>query len=265
MGRAVDLIGAGASVSALAPMIDIPVLQVGNGADVYVSGLTFRGAAGSDFADGITCNGASLHVDRIRITNNDGAGIDSRDCTLRVERSYLSSNSLGGLRTVDGEFVIRNNFIVNNGNSFTGLFGGVMINVFSPQSVQVFDFNTVARNLAPSSASSTSLSCSTITPMVGVGNIIVEGLGGGGNNVSLAGCELNYSNVEGMVGGEGNIDMSVSFADASNADFHLLESSPGIDVPGLVSPDCNGTCVDYDGESRPYNGRYDMGADEYVP
>ncbi len=49
------------------------------------------------------------------------------------------------------------------------------------------------------------------------------------------------------------------FADTAAGDFHLLPGSPAIDA-GTVVP---GVTADFDGNVRPYNGAYDIGAFEY--
>jgi parallel beta-helix repeat protein len=48
------------------------------------------------------------------------------------------------------------------------------------------------------------------------------------------------------------------FVDAANGNFHLLSNSPAIDTGATVSVE-----DDYDGNARPYNSVYDIGAYEY--
>jgi parallel beta-helix repeat protein len=77
-------------------------------------------------------------------------------------------------------------------------------------------------------------------------------------------AEVRYSNIEGGYAGIGNIDADPCFADAPNADYHLLPSSPCINagdpyyVPGPNE-------MDLDGRPRIIGGRIDMGAYEYSP
>ncbi len=73
---------------------------------------------------------------------------------------------------------------------------------------------------------------------------------------------ITYSLVEGGWPGEGNIDLDPRFVDLANGDLHLLPDSPAIDAgdPDFV-PSPGET--DIDGQKRVWNGRVDMGADEF--
>ena len=70
---------------------------------------------------------------------------------------------------------------------------------------------------------------------------------------------ITYSNVEGGWPGAGNIDCHPDFVGSN--DFHLLASSCCIDAG--TSNGAPGE--DMDGDVRPYDGGYDIGADEYYP
>jgi len=69
---------------------------------------------------------------------------------------------------------------------------------------------------------------------------------------------ITYSDIEGGWPGTGNIDEDPAFVDAANGDYHLLSTSPGLDVGTAVNvPD-----HDFEGDPRPSFNGYDMGADE---
>ena len=72
--------------------------------------------------------------------------------------------------------------------------------------------------------------------------------------------EVTWSDIEGGWDGEGNIDMDPLFYDPENNDYHLRVGSPCID-----SADDSGFRTDFEGDTRPQAGGYDIGADEVVP
>jgi len=83
-----------------------------------------------------------------------------------------------------------------------------------------------------------------------------------GNEDDLDGCTATYSDVGDGDAGTGNISSDPLFVDAANNDFHLRPDSPCIDrgaspVTYTLVPD-----DDWDGDSRPIGGGYDMGIDE---
>ena len=73
-----------------------------------------------------------------------------------------------------------------------------------------------------------------------------------------------YDPCDGLVWGEGNLDVNPLFADPNNGDYHLLEDSTCIDAgdPNYVA-EPNET--DLDGRPRIIGRRIDMGAYEYSP
>lgn len=86
--------------------------------------------------------------------------------------------------------------------------------------------------------------------------------------LNAPGPTITYSNIQGGWSGPGtgNIDDDPLFVDTTDSnpakwDFHLQASSPCIDQgdPGSTSPD-----HDIDGDSRLLDGKFDIGADEYV-
>jgi len=86
------------------------------------------------------------------------------------------------------------------------------------------------------------------------------------NNPQLStNCNAIYSCIQGGATGEGNISYDPNFAYDDPNDYHLGPDSPCIDVGH--DPNEDGTYydnLDIDGNVRVYNGRVDMGADEYT-
>ena len=259
------IIGEGANLMLPGASDNIPVVTVRSGAGVYLENMVIAGADGMDGADGVNCSGDSeLHLKRVRIADNRGQGVDVISCTLTLERSYIGSNTRGGVQVQNSGFSIFSNYIVSNGNGFDNNFGGVLISNLGVMSPQLLDFNTIARNQTPVAGLSTGLSCTAAvgSPMDGYGNIIFEGLGA--DPVELSNCMLHYSNVETTLAeGDGNINAQPDFANPAQGNFHLL-GPPGVDVDGLT---CSNNCYDWDGDVRPdpTSGLADMGADEFYP
>ncbi|MCP5119583.1 MAG: hypothetical protein GY953_52965, partial [bacterium] len=80
-------------------------------------------------------------------------------------------------------------------------------------------------------------------------------------DVSGAVTTVRFSDVQRGWPGQGNIDADPQFVDPANGDLHLSSGSECIDAG-----DPNGNYagqVDMDGELRVWNGRVDMGADEF--
>jgi hypothetical protein len=81
------------------------------------------------------------------------------------------------------------------------------------------------------------------------------------NNLADAGINTRES---ATVSSSGNVLSATSslFIDSANADLHLKSSATSaIDKGGALS----GVTDDFDGETRPYGGAYDVGADEMYP
>ena len=79
---------------------------------------------------------------------------------------------------------------------------------------------------------------------------------------NLGSLVVTFSNVQGGFVGEGNIDDDPLFVDPAGGDYHLSPGSPCIDTgdPAFV-PRLGET--DVDGQKRVWNGRVDMGSDEF--
>ncbi len=78
-----------------------------------------------------------------------------------------------------------------------------------------------------------------------------------------ASCSWTYSDIgpAQTVAGTGNINTAPMFVDPATRNFHVMPDSP---VENLADAAATIT-VDLDGDSRPQDGRSDIGADELVP
>jgi len=187
------------------------------------------------------------------------------------KNNLISSNSAyqgGGIccYMTDGTFennVIANNKAANGGGIFSG--GSVYGKFYN---------NTISRNSASLSGggiySNTYSSHPEFTNCIIWGNSSPEG-----HEISLINSNIftiSYSNVEGgksevyietgstLFFGANMIDQKPAFFDPWEDDFHLLHNSPCINMgDDSVSPG-----DDIDGDSRPYMGTVDMGADEFI-
>lgn len=187
--------------------------------------------------------GASLMVEKNDFYNNDAA----------VDGGGLYLNSSGSVTTaVQNNFIYRNNALDN---------GGGLYNVNTAAKIW---HNTILENTAASSTGG------GIHTQIGAGvvirnNIVDSNIGTGIHANVLP--DMGYNNVVGNVGGDysgaaaagtGAISEFPVYVNELGEDFHLEDDSPGVDVGDENSPIVD----DYDGDLRPTNGGFDMGADE---
>lgn len=235
-----------------------PGLLVANGSDVTAIDVEFANATGGLNADGVRCDQSAVHLFRVTARNSTGNGVDINGCTLaRIERSFIHTNAAGGITIDDSGFVLRNDFIVNNGNVATSTVGGVDISNSGPVSMQVFEFNTVAVNQSQDNSNPSGVACSTSSAMTASSNIVYGGLGDPRSHGGS--CQWKYSNLEGsaLAGTNGNIDADPLFTNPSLMNYHLEPLSPCL---GAADPAAT-LDVDFDGDPRPGPER-DIGADE---
>lgn len=217
-----------------------------------------------------TFTGQTVVVLSSVIEDNDDLGIDIEGGAIRVEQTLISKNRGGGIRTDNSDFLIRNNFIQNNGDLLSSS-GGVKIVRDGPNQ-RIFDFNTVVGNrVYELQFSAPGIGCETFAP-IEITNSIIWNNDGGNNgyvdpNAQINGfCEVSYSNVQGgviqdgdrPVIGPGNIDTDPLFADPFRADYRIQAESMARDA---ADPESS-IEIDFDGNPRPAGGGYDMGAYE---
>ena len=240
---------------------DNPVVRVQGAADVKIYDLEITGASGNG-AHGIELTAAGspkLALTRVKLTNNQGAGLSAQGGTLTVTQSTVSVNQGGGLSVMNATFDITNNFIYRNGNSTTATVGGASI---APMvgSASVFAFNTVVDNqIQNSGALAGGVFCDTSGFAAGNNLVVRNYVNSDPNrvNANTSGlCAFPSSTVAANV-------MGLAFVrpDDNPYDYHLLAGSSAIDQATTQST----VTVDADGDARPQGAQKDIGADEYKP
>lgn len=244
----------GASGASLRSGRDAFVVRVIGNPGVELHGLAISGGKES----GIDLNG-TLAVIGCLIDGNSGVGISAPGGVLRVERSILSNNTLGGISASNGtKLTLLHNVIVQNGRAAAGVVsvGGVMIS--SSATGGRLEWNTIAFNQS-SGQSRGGATCSRQT-IESIGNVLFHN--SELNNGSLVTSLATQAAADGCITARDKVVAT----DASNLgftsvtaplDFHLLPSSPLIDAAG---GNCDG--LDLDGQPRPQGGACDYGADE---
>ncbi len=172
---------------------------------------------------------SSLTLDRLRIDGNNATA--SPNTWSGGDAIYSSS---------DDTIIITNNFITNNsGQGIYWATGGLEVQ---------FVNNTLANN--------GSYGIYKDSGTLEILNCILWN-----NGDDLSGVTATYSNIEDGDAGEGNISADPEFV--GQGDFHLMETSPCIGT-ALNAAEPDTLLEDYDGNSRPQDTDYDMGADEFA-
>jgi hypothetical protein len=125
-----------------------------------------------------------------------------------------------------------------------------------------FEFNTVSDNDTADGFAS-GVRCDVATPLSFRNDLVF------GNEpdssptigqVSGSNCKWTYSDIgpgAAVVSGDGNVNLDPTFLDVASGDYHLAEASL-VKNAGTTSD----IHVDFDGQTRPQAGGFDMGADE---
>jgi parallel beta-helix repeat protein len=103
--------------------------------------------------------------------------------------------------------------------------------------------------------------------IVAKNNIVLNSANSDFKNISVSvGSDYNVSS-DGSAPGANSKTCTVSFIDSANDNYHLSGSDTCAKDSGTdLSSDSNlSFSTDIDGDSRPYNSTWDIGADEYVP
>ena len=235
-----------------------PVITVKGTAAVTIHDLTVTGG-GMATGDGIyvpSGESPTLVLDRVRLDQNTGHGVNAQGGSLVIARSTVIANTAGGILAAVSTFDISNTFIVRNGNSSTG-HGGADIAATNAGGSR-FAFNTVVDNMVPNQSLIAGGVTCDVSGFTAPNNVIAQNYvnnmtsPGNANNVGL--CTYPTSVIETTI-------TDLHFVSPENApyDYHLGSGSVAIDQAATVM----NIDIDVDGDSRPQGSGKDQGADEY--
>ncbi|QJD80970.1 choice-of-anchor Q domain-containing protein [Spirosoma rhododendri] len=263
--------------------------------------VTFRNANADTRLDGVSiiygrANGTSDFNNVGAGVYNDGSnGGRSEPVFSNCEIRGNNADSNGGGVYNNGRYGVCSSRFVNcsiEGNSSNNGNGGGMYNdgfqgICSPQLTNcILASNRAAQGSAITSDGSQGLSSPVIANCVfkyNYGGSVLHGRGFNGNcqpsivNSILwtnsrpsfysesANHLVTYSDIEDGYSGTGNISQDPQFFNYYTNDFRLLKASPAIDAGNPNSTASSISATDYEGKSRFYNNRIDMGIIEYVP
>jgi predicted outer membrane repeat protein len=187
------------------------------------------------------------------IGDTDGPGPRLINCTLR-NNTALTNGGAVSIRSVGTEPMLIDCNIVNNtaggngGAVYSGGFrsGDLLINC------------TVADNTANGLGGGLFVDAGN-GPVTATNSIF---WGNSGTQIIGGAAAVTYSNAQGGFNGIGNIDDDPQFVDPNSGDYHISSGSPAINAgnPNFLSPPGD---TDIDGQKRVWNGRVDMGSDEF--
>jgi len=194
------------------------------------------GKNGTGTTAAVICTGSYCTLDRTRIVGSRGVG----------------------LALVNGSFEVYASAILGNGSEDSSLTYNGGVALVAPGSTHIFQNNTVVGNRAALTATGGVRCNAAIT----LKSSIVWG--NSGPPIDLL-CSATYSDIDSVqvMPGTGNLraDPRLTSVIPGAMDEHIAIDSPCID-----SGDPNATASqDIDGQTRPSNGRVDIGADESEP
>ena len=177
-----------------------------------------------------------------------GTAIHSDRCSLTINRNLFSSmpgEAVIDLYSTGPASTVSNNFILQSGQKAVDLSGTNS----SPH--QVLNNTIVGGTVGIAPSNSSANIVNNIISGVNTGISSYTGTVTGSNN-------LFYNNsTDPVTLTDPVIDEDPLFVSPGTDDYHIQEDSPAINAGTTVSLD-----EDYDGESRPMGGGYDIGADE---
>ncbi|MCH7870634.1 MAG: hypothetical protein IID33_02940 [Planctomycetes bacterium] len=187
------------------------------------------------------------------IGDTDGPGPRLINCTVR-NNAALSNGGGISIRTVGSEPMLINCNITNNTAGGNG--GGVYSGGFRGGDLLINC--TVADNTANGLGGGLFVDAGN-GPVTATNTIF---WGNSGTQIIGDAAAVTYSNVQGGFNGRGNIGDDPLFVDPASGNYHIASGSPAINSGNpAFTPELGDT--DIDGQKRVWNGRVDIGSDEF--
>ncbi len=269
-----------------------PVFNFGNGEDStsVLSGLTVTDGIGIwGIGGGIYVSNCSPKIERCLITGNSasarGGGLGYYDAPnpiaveCRIEGNTTNGQGGGVSSYYGGTFrdcLFIDNTASSGGAAYSYTDGLTFINCVLANNTAtgsggaihacwadgvVVTNCTIYGNSATGSGGTLHVSCPSTVAFKN--SILWNALQGGQNEIDSGGypgVSATYCDIQGGWGGAGNIASDPSLLDPAAGDYHLAIGSPCIDA-GTAS---GAPAVDYEGDARPFDGLFDIGADEFT-
>lgn len=220
------------------------VVEVFGNAIVYLSHVE---VSNSNVAgNGLECSGQSAWVDDSRLDDNRFGASVSNGCFTHLRRTFVTSNSAGGIQCSGGELSLRNSAVGLNGNGFSSDVGGLRLDNATVDIV--YSVIVANQSLMPSEASVACLG----GELGEIRNSIIVGGGDGIDDcagITFANNAVDDSGIDGS-----NVDVGSVvpnwFTGLATSDFHLApagamlfaeiaqwqEGDPSTDVDGDPVP-----------------------------
>jgi hypothetical protein len=248
LGRGTQIVRGGAGTG--------PVITVTSGGNLGLYYAKVTQGSDPSTGSGITCVSGTLLVRGVTTYTNAANGINTLNCNVTIDRSTIYDNDAGGIFVKGGStnpFTITNNFIYLNGDDASSYFGGVKIEIPTPDSSRL-EFNTIVDNEAFTGAgNSGGVVCTNFTT---ANNIVARNSVGAttdGNTQIITGCNQVSSKIQAALD-------DLAFGQTTQPyDLRIGSASVAKDAATTASD----VVVDFDGDVRPQHGAKDIGADEY--
>ena len=237
------------------------VLEVRGTGEVHIHGLEISGASGGSSAHGIvmTQDDPKLILDRAILAANSGLGILASTGTLVMDGCVVTRNAAGGANIQMTGYAITSSLFVVNGTPSISSTGGLTLG--STSASDKFEFNTVAENSSSGTVPGRGVNCVTTVPLSN--SMFIN------NRTNLTNCTVTNSLYEtgatlptgGNIAGDPAFDVQDPAMYTSPRYFRITAASAARNMA-----DANATLpTDIDRDTRPQEGRRDIGADEYKP
>ncbi|MCK5862486.1 MAG: DUF1565 domain-containing protein, partial [Candidatus Hydrogenedentes bacterium] len=223
---------------------------------VYIAGSSFVNNRAVE-SDGGAVAGGVLFVDgssfRENIAVGNGGAIAVPEVASEIRNARFTLNQAGGeggALMLAADILVENCLVYANNAGENSEGASVSVETGAP----VIWNTTFAKNFGYALHNMTAAAAPILS------NCIIYTNANAIQNSDNAAPVVTYSNVQGGVEGQGNIDEVPFFRDILNGDMYLAENSPCIDA----GTDTGAPIDDIVGVERPQDSDHDMGAWEYV-